>query len=233
MPLKEAAAEVADTVIRGREAGRCGQHAGAPRRRGVGRHQHRRRRPGPGAVTAPRGRHGTRPRAGRRGHGTLGRAGPGRARRHDVTVRARDTSRAADLLAWALDLGAGIRNGSVAALGPWITTGDDVVVSTLPGVGGRGRGRHRAVRAPGRAARRRVRRVADAARPRRCRGRHDRGLGTRHARAPGGRAVPAVHRGHAAPSTRWSPPAAPRWGRRDPGLGRARRGPGHGRWSGT
>jgi shikimate dehydrogenase len=53
-----------------------------------------------------------------------------------LTVRARDTGRAADLLAWALDLGAGIRNGSVAALGPWLTTGDDVVVSTLPGSAG-------------------------------------------------------------------------------------------------
>ena len=51
-------------------------------------------------------------------------------------MRARDTGRAADLLAWALDLGAGIRNGSVAGLGPWVTTRDDVVVSTLPGVGG-------------------------------------------------------------------------------------------------
>ena len=53
-----------------------------------------------------------------------------------LTVRARDTSRAADLLAWALDLGVGIRNGSVAALGPWLTTGDDLVVSTLPGSAG-------------------------------------------------------------------------------------------------
>jgi shikimate dehydrogenase len=53
-----------------------------------------------------------------------------------LTVRARDTARAADLLAWALDLGAGIRNGSVAALGPWVTTRDDVVVSTLPGSAG-------------------------------------------------------------------------------------------------
>jgi shikimate-5-dehydrogenase len=53
-----------------------------------------------------------------------------------LTVRARDTSRAADLLAWALDLGTGIRNGSVAALGPWVSTRDDVVVSTLPGSAG-------------------------------------------------------------------------------------------------
>ncbi len=53
-----------------------------------------------------------------------------------LTVRARDTGRAADLLAWALDLGTGIRNGSVAALGPWVTTRDDVVVSTLPGSAG-------------------------------------------------------------------------------------------------
>lgn len=53
-----------------------------------------------------------------------------------LTVRARDTSRAADLLAWALDVGTGIRNGSVAALGPWVTTRDDVVVSTLPGSAG-------------------------------------------------------------------------------------------------
>ena len=53
-----------------------------------------------------------------------------------LTVRARDTSRAADLLAWALDLGTGIRNGSVAGLGPWVTTRDDVVVSTLPGSAG-------------------------------------------------------------------------------------------------
>ncbi|NHA69201.1 shikimate dehydrogenase [Phycicoccus flavus] len=49
-----------------------------------------------------------------------------------LTVRARDTARAADLLAWALDTGAGIRNGSVAAIGPWVTTRDDVVVSTVP-----------------------------------------------------------------------------------------------------
>jgi shikimate dehydrogenase len=53
-----------------------------------------------------------------------------------LTVRARDTGRAADLLAWALDLGTGIRNGSVATLGPWVTTRDDVVVSTLPGAAG-------------------------------------------------------------------------------------------------
>ena len=53
-----------------------------------------------------------------------------------LTVRARDTGRAADLLAWALDLGTGIRNGSVAALGPWVSTRDDVVVSTLPGSAG-------------------------------------------------------------------------------------------------
>jgi shikimate dehydrogenase len=53
-----------------------------------------------------------------------------------LTVRARDTGRAADLLAWALDLGAGIRNGSVAGIGPWVTTRDDVVVSTLPGSAG-------------------------------------------------------------------------------------------------
>ncbi|HYN67882.1 MAG TPA: shikimate dehydrogenase [Ornithinibacter sp.] len=53
-----------------------------------------------------------------------------------LTVRARDTSRAADLLAWAVDLGTGIRNGSVAALGPWVTARDDVVVSTLPGSAG-------------------------------------------------------------------------------------------------
>ena len=71
-----------DHGLRGREARRRGQHPGAPRRRRLGRQQHRRRRPGPGPVTTPRGRHGTRPRAGSRGHGTLGRAGPGRARRH-------------------------------------------------------------------------------------------------------------------------------------------------------
>lgn len=53
-----------------------------------------------------------------------------------LTVRARDTAKAADLLAWALDLGAGIRSGSVAALGPWVSTGDDVVVSTLPAAAG-------------------------------------------------------------------------------------------------
>ena len=53
-----------------------------------------------------------------------------------LTVRARDTSRAADLLAWALDVGTGIRNGSVAGLGPWVTTRDDIVVSTLPGSAG-------------------------------------------------------------------------------------------------
>nr|WP_101397754.1 shikimate dehydrogenase [Phycicoccus duodecadis] len=49
-----------------------------------------------------------------------------------LTVRARDTARAADLLAWALDAGVGIRSGSVAGLEPWVTTADDVVVSTVP-----------------------------------------------------------------------------------------------------
>lgn len=49
-----------------------------------------------------------------------------------LTVRARDTARAADLLAWALDAGLGVRSGSVAGLGPWLTSGDDVVVSTVP-----------------------------------------------------------------------------------------------------
>ncbi len=53
-----------------------------------------------------------------------------------LTVRARDTARAADLLAWALDLDRGIRNGSVAGLGPWATAADDVVVSTLPAAAG-------------------------------------------------------------------------------------------------
>jgi shikimate dehydrogenase len=53
-----------------------------------------------------------------------------------LTVRARDTARAADLLAWALDLGAGIRSGSAGALAPWVSTRDDVVVSTLPGAAG-------------------------------------------------------------------------------------------------
>ena len=47
-----------------------------------------------------------------------------------LTVRARDTAKGADLLAWALDHG--IRNGSVAGIGPWVTTRDDVVVSTVP-----------------------------------------------------------------------------------------------------
>ena len=49
-----------------------------------------------------------------------------------LTVRARDTGRATDLLAWALDLDIGIGSGSVAAIGPWVTTKDDVVVSTVP-----------------------------------------------------------------------------------------------------
>lgn len=49
-----------------------------------------------------------------------------------LTVRARDTAKAADLLSWALGLDIGIRNGSVADLGPWVSTRDDVVVSTLP-----------------------------------------------------------------------------------------------------
>ncbi len=49
-----------------------------------------------------------------------------------LTVRARDTAKAADLLAWALDLGVGLVNGSVAGIGPWVTTRDDVVVSTVP-----------------------------------------------------------------------------------------------------
>lgn len=53
-----------------------------------------------------------------------------------LTVRARDTAKAADLLAWALGLGAGIVNGSVAELGPWVTTKDDVVVSTVPAAAG-------------------------------------------------------------------------------------------------
>jgi shikimate dehydrogenase len=47
-----------------------------------------------------------------------------------LTVRARDTAKAADLLAWAL--GHGIRSGSVAGIGPWLTTRDDVVISTVP-----------------------------------------------------------------------------------------------------
>ena len=53
-----------------------------------------------------------------------------------LTIRARDTARAADLLAWALDLGRGISNGSVGGLGPWATVGDDVVVSTVPAAAG-------------------------------------------------------------------------------------------------
>ena len=53
-----------------------------------------------------------------------------------LTVRARDTAKAADLLAWALDLGTGVVNGSVAEIGPWVTTRDDVVVSTVPAAAG-------------------------------------------------------------------------------------------------
>jgi len=53
-----------------------------------------------------------------------------------LTVRARDTAKAADLLAWALDLGVGVVNGSVADIGPWVTTKDDVVVSTVPAAAG-------------------------------------------------------------------------------------------------
>jgi shikimate dehydrogenase len=53
-----------------------------------------------------------------------------------LTVRARDTAKAADLLAWALDLGVGVVNGSVAEIGPWVTTKDDVVVSTVPATAG-------------------------------------------------------------------------------------------------
>ncbi len=53
-----------------------------------------------------------------------------------LTVRARDTAKAADLLAWALDAGVGVRNGSVAAIDPWVTTRDDVVVSTVPPAAG-------------------------------------------------------------------------------------------------
>lgn len=49
-----------------------------------------------------------------------------------LTVRARDPGKAADLLTWALDLDAGIRSGSVAPLGPWLTASDDVVVSAVP-----------------------------------------------------------------------------------------------------
>ncbi len=53
-----------------------------------------------------------------------------------LTVRARDTAKAADLLAWALDLGVGVVNGSVADIAPWVTTRDDVVVSTVPASAG-------------------------------------------------------------------------------------------------
>ncbi|MGL4745319.1 MAG: shikimate dehydrogenase [Dermatophilaceae bacterium] len=49
-----------------------------------------------------------------------------------LTVRARDTGKAADLLSWALGLDIGVRSGSVAGLGPWLTTADQVVVSTVP-----------------------------------------------------------------------------------------------------
>ena len=94
-----------------------------------------------------------------------------------LTVRARDTGRAADLLAWALDLGTGIRNGSVAGLGPWVTTRDDVVVSTLPGAAEEVAAATVPAGAPRHPARRRVRRVADAARARRRAGRNDRGPG--------------------------------------------------------
>ena len=115
-----------------------------------------------------------------------------------LTVRARDTSRAADLLAWALDLGAGIRNGSVAGLGPWVTTRDDVVVSTLPGSAGE-------VAAAGVPAAHPgvlldvvyagwptpIARAASG-------GRHDRRLRARHARSPGGEQF-RLFTGHEAP----------------------------------
>lgn len=53
-----------------------------------------------------------------------------------LTVRARDTAKAADLLAWALDAEVGLRNGSVATIDPWVTTRDDIVVSTVPPAAG-------------------------------------------------------------------------------------------------
>ena len=111
-----------------------------------------------------------------------------------LTVRARDTAKAADLLDWALDARAGIRSGSVAALGPWVSSNDDVVVSTLPAGCRRGGCADRAEAASRRPPRRRVSRVAHAARPRGRTGRHDGRVGPRHARAPGGGAVPALHR---------------------------------------
>ena len=150
-----------------------------------------------------------------------------------LTVRARDTGRAADLLAWALDLGAGIRNGSVAALGPWVTTRDDVVVSTLPGSAGEVAAATVPAGAPRRPARRRLRRVADPARPRGGCRRHDRGARARHARAPGGGAVPAVHRSRG-PGRGDGRRGARRPGAgSDPGLGGARRGRRAWGWWGT
>ena len=137
MPLKEVAAQVATSVDA--VARRTAAVNTLVRRDDGGwdAHEHRRGRPGAGAGSAPAGQ--TPARALVLGAGATARSAVLALAELGVTtltVRARDTSRAADLLAWALDLGAGIRNGSVAGLGPWVTTRDDVVVSTLPGSAG-------------------------------------------------------------------------------------------------
>ena len=210
------------------------EHPGPPRGRGLGRHQHRRRRRRARAAAAPA----------RRGDARRSSSGAGATARSAVlalaelgvttlTVRARDGGRAADLLAWALDLGIGVRNGSAATLGPWGTDRDDVVVSTVPAAAGRRRRRDGAAGPPRGAPRRRLRRVADAAGAGRPGCRDDRRAGPRHARAPGGGAVPAVHRRRARRSRRWRRRGGPPWGTDDPVVGGRSPWPSSWAWSAT
>ena len=134
MPLKEVALAVATTVDESpRARPRSTPWSGARRR--LGRHEHRRRAASCGRCdrtcrtppTAPSSSAPV-PRRARRCS-----RWPSSAPRRSPCAR-RDTAKAADLLAWAL--GHGIRSGSVAGIGPWVTTRDDVVVSTVPAAAG-------------------------------------------------------------------------------------------------
>ena len=164
-------------------------------------------------------------------HGPLGGAGPGRARGHARSPCGPATpSRAADLLAWALDLGPASATGRSRRWAPWVDHRRRRRRVDPAGLGGR---RSRPQRPCRRAPRATLLDVVYAGWPTplaraACGCRHDRGVRARHARAPGRRAVPACSPGSRRRSSDGRRRARGAGAGVTAGLGRARRGPGHG-----
>ena len=207
MPLKEVAFDVAAHGVAHGPGHRRDQHPGAPRRPGLGRAQHRRprasRRHWPRSTTTePRPCWAAVPRPGPpcsrcRSLG-VDRVAAGAARRGTPRDAAAGGARRG-----------GRRGRAAGHVGR--DRGDRLVVSTLPP----GRCRRRGVVPAGRRLQGTLMDVVYADWPtplaRRPRSRPAGRAGARHARLPGGRAVPPLHRAPRHPCRRCTPPAARRW----------------------